>query len=97
MNKQVVDFIYRYGIINYDDQHQGIQAGKMTAQEVFRDQDKMIEDIVKTYRLENVRMESNIQGVQRDDSYAFPPIDSPCPQGIQGEPAYRPIKSRALC
>jgi len=75
----------RYGIFNDNDHSQGIQTSNNSSQKLSEDRDKIIDDILRKYQHGNIKMESNIQGVQRDDTYAFPHIDSPCPQGIQGD------------
>ncbi|KAH9499800.1 hypothetical protein Btru_077854 [Bulinus truncatus] len=88
----------RYGLENCQDQLQGVQSGRKTLSEVFAEQNKLIEEIAEQYRMSHAQDSSHvnsslpdrgsIQGCQ-DMVTAFPSIDTPCPQGVQGSDCAR--------
>lgn len=83
-----LDNCRRYGLSDCDQQLQGIQSGRLTLTQVLAEQEARINEIADSYRkraheLPNVEDES-LQGAQGDLS-SLPDIDSPCPQGVQGD------------
>ncbi|XP_005094566.1 uncharacterized protein LOC101861348 [Aplysia californica] len=79
----------RYGLANCEEQLQGIQTGRKTLAEVLAEQDKLIAEIAQKYRAAQKNDQTgNAQGIQPEFS-AFPKVDEPCPQGIQGDDCVR--------
>lgn len=78
----------RYGLESCSDQLQGIQSGRRTLAEVIAEQDKFIAEVAEQYHAAaaaNGRREhENSQGTQ-DFVTAAVKIDTPCPQGVQGQ------------
>ncbi|KAL8584554.1 hypothetical protein ACOMHN_016873 [Nucella lapillus] len=86
-----LDNCRRYGLSDCDQQLQGIQSGRVTLAQVLADQEARIADIAESYRkrkqeLPNMEDES-LQGAQGD--LPLPAVDSPCPQGVQGDDCVR--------
>ena len=73
----------RYGLSNCEDQLQGIQTGEKTASQVLADQEHLITELLEKYEITHKDRVSSMQGLQ-DQASAFPDINSPCPQGVQG-------------
>jgi len=82
--KQWLDNCKRYGLSNCEDQLQGIQTGEKTASQVLADQEHLITELLEKYEITHKDRVSSMQGLQ-DQASAFPDINSPCPQGVQGE------------
>ncbi|KAK6983672.1 hypothetical protein BgiMline_019118 [Biomphalaria glabrata] len=97
-----LDNCQRYGLANCNDQLQGIQTGRKTLAEVLAEQEKMIAQIAEQYRAfhsqevgqdgtplpDSMSDRDSIQGCQENVS-AFPQVDTPCPQGVQGSDCAR--------
>ncbi|XP_067652539.1 uncharacterized protein [Haliotis asinina] len=85
----------RYGLENCDQQLQGIQSGRKTLAQVLAEQDELIYSISEEYRQQaSARQQEeavetcSVQGLQGDLN-SFPAVDTPCPQGVQGEDCVR--------
>ncbi|XP_046356564.2 uncharacterized protein LOC124135332 [Haliotis rufescens] len=85
----------RYGLDNCDQQLQGIQSGRKTLGQVLAEQDELIHSISQKYRQQAIARHQeeaaescSVQGLQGDLS-TFPTVDTPCPQGVQGEDCVR--------
>jgi len=70
---------------NHNDQLQGIQGSKKSLSQVLSEQDVLIRDIIiKIEAVSEQQTVPAVQGIQGDFS-AFPQLNHPCPQGVQGE------------
>ncbi|XP_076469772.1 uncharacterized protein LOC143300126 [Babylonia areolata] len=78
----------RYGLSDCDQQVQGIQSGRLTLAQVLAEQEALIAEIAENYRKRVTEhpldaQDESLQGAQGD--MELPAVDSPCPQGVQGE------------
>lgn len=81
-----LDNCRRYGVVNCDEQLQGIQSGHLTLAQVLADQEARIAEITQTYKLRANQLpnvDESIQGAQEELS--LPEVAAPCPQGVQGD------------
>lgn len=85
INKQWLANCRKYGLGKCNEQLQGIQGDEKSLSEVLSEQDSLIREIAVKYEemSEHQRVRA-IQGVQGDFS-AFPLMNTPCPQGVQGD------------
>jgi len=85
INKQWLANCRKYALGNCDEQLQGIQGDRKSLSEVLSEQDSLIRKIaVKYEEVSEQQSVRAIQGVQGDFS-AFPLMNTPCPQGVQGD------------